>query len=186
MSDWHILAPGPSASLALALRLPHPFGVVNCAYLLAPEAEFLAAVDMAWWRAYPEALNFAGKRFSVHKVPHVTPVRMPAVNSGVLALEVAKRQGASRIFLHGFDFHGSHFFGPYVNGLKNTPEKKRDLHRGQFKHWRKANGKIEVFNCTPDSALTCFPSVSGHDLQNLLRPEPEPERDGTQGVYCLA
>jgi len=187
VSDWHLLAPGPSASRALALRLPHPFGVVNNAWTLAPNAEFLAAVDMDWWRHYPAALEFAGKKFSIHKVPRTIQVKMPVVNSGVLALECARREGATRIFLHGFDARGSHFFGPYANGLKNTPPKQRALHAGQFQHWGKANRRtVEVINCTPGSALRCFPMASADDLAHFLGQESQPERGGAPGVRCVS
>jgi hypothetical protein len=70
------------------------------------------------------------------------------VNSGVLALECAKRFGATRILLLGYDMRGSHFFGPYANGLRNTTERKRTDHLRQYAKWGRANPDIEVINCT--------------------------------------
>ena len=96
--------------------------MVTSAFQLAPFTDFLAATDMDFWRKFPEAKDFAGRRFAIHIVPGTERIQMEIVNSGVLALEVARRLGAARVFLHGFDMHGSHYFGPYSNGLKNTPD----------------------------------------------------------------
>lgn len=158
MTDWALLAPGPSATQAIADSLRGaPLGVVGNAFELAPWADFLAATDMNWWRRHPAAKDFAGKRYSCHGVTGVKRVRMPTVNSGVLALECAKNLGATTIRLYGFDMHGSHFFGPYTNGLSNTTPDKRKVHFTQYAKWQRQNARIQVINCTPGSALKCFP-----------------------------
>src|SRR5690606_24203618 len=157
MSTWALLAPGPSASADQAERVRGlRLGVVGCAYQLAPWADFIASTDAAWWRKYPEAKKLPGLKFSMHHVAGVTKVAIPGLgvcNSGVLALECAKRQGASRILLLGFDMHGTHFFGPYTNGLSNTSEAKRRMHLAQYARWAKRNQDIQVINCTEGSAL---------------------------------
>ena len=105
----------------------------------------------------------------MHQVRGVERVKVPgyvSVNSGVLGLEVARLKGASRILLLGFDMHGTHFFGPYTNGLSNTSEAKRRMHLAQYARWAKRNRDIEVFNCTPGSALQCFPTAR---LDDCLR-----------------
>lgn len=160
MSDWALLAPGPSAS-TLAPLIPAGLllGVIGNAFALVPRAEFLAATDAAWWQKHPEAFDFPAQRFGILVARGVTKVCMPGnvtVNSGVLALECAKRAGATRIKLYGFDMHGSHFFGQYTNGLTNTSEEKRRIHLRQYAQWAKANRCVEVINCTPGSALQCF------------------------------
>src|SRR5690606_14700166 len=91
-----------------------------------------------------------------------------SVNSGVLGLEVAKSKGASRILLLGFDMHGTHFFGPYRNGLSNTTEAKRRMHLAQYARWAKWNQGIQVINCTAGSALRCFPMVRADEIDCLL------------------
>lgn len=157
MTDWHILAPGPSASAALAHALPRPLGVVTSAFELAPWADFLAATDMDFWRKYPAAKDFPGRRFAIHIVPGTERIPMEIVNSGVLALEVARRLGATRVNLHGFDQQGTHYFGPYRNGLKNTPPDKRRMHIKQFRTWAKRYPGVQVVNRTAGSALPWFP-----------------------------
>lgn len=170
MTTWALLAPGPSATAKQAARIRAagiPLGVVGNAFELAPWAEFLAATDSAWWRKYPAAREFAGRKYTMHTIKHAERIRLPGVtvcNSGVLALECAKRKGATRILLAGFDMHGSHFFGKYTNGLSNTSEAKRRTHLAQYASWSRANKAIEVFNCTEGSALTCFPMARLDDF----------------------
>lgn len=171
MTTWALLAPGPSASAELAERLrPFPLGAIGCAYQIAPWARFVAATDAKWWRTYPEAKAVPG--YSMHAVAGVQHARMPSmgiVNSGVLGLEVAKRLGATTILLCGFDMHGTHFFGPYRNGLNNTTEARRRTHLQQYAKWAKANPTIGVYNLTSGSSLKCFPTASLDDFCPLLQ-----------------
>jgi len=158
-----LLAPGPSMSRAVADSVRgQKVGVVTSAMPLAPWADFLAATDAGWWLRTPESRKFAGAKYSAARIgDEVTRINTPLVtsstNSGVLALEVAKQLGATRVLLLGFDHRGTHYFGPYTNGLRNTPERRRLEHMRQFEQWGRANKGIEVVNCTPNSALKCFP-----------------------------
>jgi hypothetical protein len=173
---WALLAPGPSASVELAERLRGmKLGVVGCAFQLAPWAEVIAASDKGWWAKYPEAMRIP-RRYAMHRVEDVVQLQLPQIaqttNSGVLALEAAKLQGATRILLFGFDMQGTHFFGPYVNGLRNTKPHQRRNHLNEYQAWRSLNRKIEVVNCTPGSALTCFPMMAPDEVL----PEPATTR----------
>lgn len=132
---------------------------VSDAYQLAPWADAMASQDVAWWRAHPEAKQFAGRKFSTHLidgVERIVPGRISnATNSGLLAMEVAKLLGATRILLLGIDMQGSHYFGPHEHGLKNTTPARFEAMKRQFESW-KAEG-VEVINCNPASGLRCFP-----------------------------
>jgi hypothetical protein len=158
-----ILCTGPSMSQAVADSVRHLRVVaVNNAYELAPWAEALAANDHAWWRKNPEARKFEGRKFSTNTILGVERLQAPMLVksdscSGVLALEVAKHLGATRILLYGVDMRGSHYFGEYSNGLLNTTEERRKIHMRQFAAWGRANPSIEVLNATPGSKLACFP-----------------------------
>lgn len=172
-----LLAPGPSMSQAVADSVRGcRAGVVTSAYPLAPWADFLAATDAGWWLRTPDAKRFAGDKYSAGRIgDDVTRISTDLVtsstNSGVLALEVAKQRGATKILLLGFDHHGTHYFGPYTNGLRNTPERRRLEHMRQFEQWGRANKGIEIFNCTPGSALKCFPMARLDDcLAELAAP----------------
>lgn len=166
MTTWALLAPGPSANRQQAQQVRAsgiPLGVISSAFPLARWADFIAATDSAWWRSYPDAKHLPGRKFSIHAVPGVEKIRVPgwvSCNSGVLGLECAKRLGATRILLLGFDMHGTHYFGEYTNGLSNTRPEKRRMHLSQYKTWRKRNPGIEVINCTSGSVLTCFKTAS--------------------------
>jgi len=158
------MCPGPSASAADAERIHAagiPIGAVGCAYQLAPFASFVASSDAAWWKRYPDAMAMACPKYAMHPVGGTGRIKVPTpwavCNSGVLGLECAKQQGATEILLMGADMHGTHFFGPYDNGLTNTNEKKRKTHARQYEQWARANAAVRVINITPGSALTCFP-----------------------------
>jgi hypothetical protein len=165
VSTCFLLAPGPSASQALADQLRgRRVGVCTSAFPLAPWAEFLVATDLKFWSKYPEARTFAGRRFTPNRVSFAEKVSSPVAtaqcNSGVVGLEVWRRLGATRVVMLGFDFRTSHYFGDYTNGLANTAPTRRKVHEQQFKVWKRAHGsKVEVLNATPDSALTVFPRI---------------------------
>lgn len=147
-------------SQALADSLRGNFcGVVNNCFELAPWADFLVANDYEWWRAHPRAFEFAGRKFSANEIDGVEHVAGAKTgwNSGMLALEVAVRLGATSIDLHGFDMRGSHYFGAYANGLANTTETRRAVHLRQYREWAEQHPLITVINRTPNSALDCFP-----------------------------
>jgi hypothetical protein len=157
-----ILCPGPSMSKVVADSVRHLRVIaVNNAFELAPDAEALVANDMAWWNKNPKAKDFTGRKFSTNIISGVERVIASNVGtdscSGVLGLEVAKILGATRILLLGADFHGSHYFGEYANGLKNTTDARRKVHAKQFANWGRAHPKIEIFNCTQGSELRAFP-----------------------------
>ena len=160
-----VLCTGPSLSPAVVDRVRHlPLVAVNNAYELAPFAVALAANDVKWWARNPDAHQFDGRKFSTNRIRGVEHVMAPHVQnrtcSGVLGMEVAKRLGATRILLLGADFHGSHYFGAYENGLTNTDEKGRRIHANQFASWARVNKRVMVVNATEGSMLECFPRVS--------------------------
>jgi len=141
---WVILATGPSMSQALADSVRHlPRVAISNAYNLAPDADALASTDGSWWRHYTSAQQFSGRKFSVGTVPgvHRLGAFPMSTNSGLLGMHVAKLLGAEQILLLGFDMGGSHYPGRF------------DFFKAQFAQW---NGP-PVVNCTPSSALKCFP-----------------------------
>jgi hypothetical protein len=77
--------------------------------------------------------------------------------------------GATEILLLGFDMKGSHFFGKYTNGLRNTTPLQRANHIKQYEQWARANKGIRVTNCTKGSALTCFPMARLEDVLDEIQ-----------------
>lgn len=175
-----VLASGPSMTphVAAAVR-SIPTIVINDTFRLAPWAALLYAADAAWWRANPDAHAFAGLKVTVDSVPGVESLRnsgssgfdpdpqsiRTGSNSGYQGVHIAAQAGAARILLFGFDMSaakGAHWFGAHRNGLVNTaPETYvRFIRRfSDLKTSLDALG-VEVINCTPGSALTCFPMRS--------------------------
>lgn len=158
-----VLCTGPSMSQAVADAVRHLRVVaVNGSYELAPWADALAANDVNWWNKNPKALQFAGKKLSGNRIKGVGRIERfeSCTCSGVLGLEVAKQMGAKKIILLGADFHGSHYFGEYANGLSNTTETRRRMHAAQFAKWKRRNPNMPVLNCTEGSRLECFPRMA--------------------------
>ncbi|MDP9991971.1 hypothetical protein J2W28_000999 [Variovorax boronicumulans] len=162
MTTFAILATGPSMSkdIADAVRGRARVIAVSDAYRLAPWAEALVSNDKAWWAAHPDALAFAGRKFSGIKVPGCetmrrTPPLRSGSNSGLMACDLATQWGATQILLLGFDMQGSHFFGAHLEPLKNTAPERFAGFCAQFAKWKPLG--VRVLNCTPGSALRCFP-----------------------------
>lgn len=177
-----ILAPGQSMSQAVADSVrdyPLVIAVGNVGIdtlngdghlfpALAPWAHALVAQDRGWWRMHPKAKEFAGRKFSTNKIEGAEDVERiepdslvsSQSSSGCLSLIVAQRVfGATQIELHGFDMHGTHYFGPYTGQLRNTPVTRFEEFQNQFaaigRHFAKIG--VRVVNRTPGSALRCFP-----------------------------
>lgn len=163
---------------------------VNDAHRMAPWADMLYAADSAWWRHYHYVERFKGERWSQQKgdggwaenAPHkginlVTchhsldlsfdPTYINSGwNSSFQALNLAVLQGAKRVLLLGVDLHdrnGAHFFGEHPLAIRRS---------SPFATFRKAFERaaeqcremgIEVINCSPDSALKCFPTMEVRD-----------------------
>jgi hypothetical protein len=166
--------------------------VVNTTYKLAPWADILVASDVRWWEWHKGAKDFPGLKFATYQhvkwsgvqvLKNTGPMGLEldpsgvkhGMNSGYKAIGVAFHTGASRIILLGYDckrgdgpkrlehWHGEH------------PVPSRSNYNVFLKYFRtiaeplKAQG-VEVLNCTPDSALDCFPIA---DLRDVLKPRAE-------------
>jgi hypothetical protein len=154
-----VLASGPSMSqeIADAVRWKCKVVAVADCYRLAPWADALVAHDRNWWREYPDALHFAGRKFCGWECDGTEllsfDVRLgTGLNSGLQGARVAAMLGASRILLLGFDMHGAHFFGEHPAALPKTTPSRMQEHIRQFDRWRGP----ELVNCTAGSALTQF------------------------------
>lgn len=154
-----VIATGPSLTDDQVQAVRHlPCVAVSNAYEKAPWALALASADLRWWNRYRP--DFAGRRFSVSHVSDTERVDLVSgSNSGLLGLEVAVLLGATSILLLGFDMHGTHFFGPHVGDrdhpLKNSGRSDFDRFKRQLSGFK----KVPVVNCTPGSALECFPKM---------------------------
>lgn len=177
-----ILASGPSMSQAVADAVRAagvPAIAINTTHRLAPWADLLYACDPEWWQhpTNADAHRFRGVKVclggvvaGVHRL-HIAGTlgvsTQPGCictggNSGYQALQVALHGGARRVLLCGFDMtaaRGGHWHGGHPAGLKNTMEETFVVWRRRFEAAAPflAAAGLEVINCTPRSALTCFP-----------------------------
>lgn len=164
MSTWAILASGPSMNQEVAdyVRGKCRVAAVSDTYRLAPDADVLVSADRAWWDAHPKAREFKGIKIGC--MPYWQAIHgvdlFPApygVNSGLLALMYAVHAGAKKVALLGLDLHspGEHFFGRHPDKLKSTTQSRMDTFKRQFENYQP--GGVEIYNCTPGSALTAYP-----------------------------
>lgn len=160
---------------------------VNDAYRLLPFAQVTYACDKAWWSIH--RLNvLAGEKWTSHGLSPKNDKRDVAdqwglrviagedrpgfsrdptrihygSNSGFQAVNLAILFGADPIVLVGFDMRRvdgkAHFFGEHKAPLSGS---------AQFGPWCAKFGKAaemlgaapRIVNCTPGSALTCFPMM---------------------------
>lgn len=139
---------------------------------MAPWADVLYGADAAWWRHHrASALLFGGLKVSGQEVEfrHVLTLKSTGTkgfdpnpshirtggNSGYAATHLAIHARASRIVLLGFDMSGGHWHGDHPAHLGNPGP-------AEFTRWIERfdalNGRgAEIINCTPGSALECFP-----------------------------
>lgn len=172
------MAPGTSLTQAQAdLVRQYPVAVVAVgnAFLFAPWADVLYHGDAPWWGYHAqEALKFEGLKLTVDKMVKYRSVRIlketgvegydptpgcvrTGNNSGYQAIHVAIQAGAKRILMLGFDMRPGHFFGRHPMPLRNTDPSSFEVFKKRFPALRGRGA--EIINCTPGSALQCFPMM---------------------------
>jgi hypothetical protein len=176
-----VLAGGPSlvSRDVDACRDQHVIAVKD-AVRLAPWAEVLYACDAKWWWAHPETTDWPGLKYGIEPVPtrpDVGRLRNTGMfglesdpsglrtyqNSGGQAINLAVHLGATRILLLGFDMQPSptgthHWFGWHSYGHVVPPY---DTFRSCLETAVRPLAALGVttINCTPCTALTCFPQM---------------------------
>lgn len=154
--------------------------VVNSTFLRFPHAHALYAGDFLWWKTMHQQVHkdFRGEKWTQdatsaerYKINRVKGINKPGLgtsnihlngNSAFQAINLAYLFGSRRLLLIGFDMK----LGP--NGEKHWhPDHPAPMVQAQvFGEWiHKATilakdlaaMKCEVINCTPGSALSCFP-----------------------------
>jgi len=155
--------------------------VVNNAWELAPWADVLYAADAKWWRRFDGVPAFPGLKYSVmptransahQEYPSIQILRntggygleldpsglRTGANSGYQAINLAVHLGASRIVLLGYDMHGDHYFGSHPDKAKPAFSMCLTAFPTLVEPLQAAG--VSIVNCTPGSALTCFPQAS--------------------------
>lgn len=152
-----------------------PTIVINDTYKLAPEADMLYACDAKWWNTHPDALAFRGMKVTLDSSLSARGVKLlhdsgqsgfdpdPAnlrtgLNSGFQSLQLAVHAGAARVLLLGFDMRGKHWFGDHPAHLQDSDPNVFARFIAEFEKVAPIYAElgVDVVNCTPGSALTCF------------------------------
>lgn len=130
---------------------------VSDAFYMAPWADALVSYDKAWWKAHKP--DYSGPKYHCHasEIEGMQMFEPRPGNSGTLGLSVAMKMKPSRVILLGADCQGTHFFGKHTKtGLRHTSATQFRTMTRQFA----AFSKSPIVNCSPVSALTCFPKMS--------------------------
>lgn len=186
-----IMASGPSLT-AEQVELVRASGVFTIAIGEAgrvsyPEADVLYHSEKTWWYHHFGVPNFKGKRVSIDKLTYSNifalerseqhkgidlsfPKVVLGYNSGYQAINLAMYSKPLEIILLGFD-------------MKNAPDGRHSVTGDHPKSIRRPsnfplfieamnelapildNLGVKVYNCTLDTALTCFPKK---DLKDAL------------------
>lgn len=153
---------------------------VKEAYLMAPWADALYCADEDWWASKKGVPDFAGEKWTVsHDAARVYGLKWIAGtsdiewgqtdkliayggNSGFQAFNLSVVQGAKKVILLGYDYGLS---GDTKHWFDNT-EHKRESRPSNYATWTERMHKaarhipVPVINCSPRSAIKCFPKMS--------------------------
>ncbi len=150
---------------------------INTTFQLAPWADMLYASDARWWIQYKDEIaQFKGLKVGTEPAPvpdlllltnsgkdgfDEDPSKVRCANSGYGAIQIAIHAGCKRILLCGFDMHGQRWHGRHPEPLRNPGQDIFPRWIAMFGTLMPALKKrgIEVINCTPNSALRCFPMM---------------------------
>lgn len=182
-----VFASGPSMSPAHAERCRglRSIAINNQAIDCAPWADVIYGSDAKWWRQYMSIVSaLPGRKISVEigqQMKGIEYLRPSAqifderpcylstgANSGYAALCLAAKLGAKRILLYGYDMgvrNGRMRRFDYPANLNSRPRFANWIPRYQLLAPLLKRRGVEVINCTPGSALTCFAFQEGAALQ---------------------
>lgn len=189
--DTIIVASGPSAKTTQLEFVRDRARVIalNSSWRLVPWADVLYGTDGQFWFHNDGVPQFTGRKFT----SSINAGRRYALdvllttgnNSGHRAIHLAEALNAKRILLVGFDMHdknGVHWHEPHRGQMLNpTASSMRmwctELHKAAvFLNQR----GTRVINCTPGSALQCFPIMM---LNEALRNDQD-DCDAGQPRRC--
>jgi len=182
---------GMTAEVAAAVHASGcPAIVTNSTFRLTPWAWMLYGADPEWWNhpANRDARDFAGFKVTCQPGAGVLQLRSTGIdgfdpatdavrtggNSAYQALHVAVHTGAARVILCGVNVSGAHWHDKHPPGLRETTDETYATWCRRFADVAPVLSKlgVDVVNCTPNSALTCFRRATlGQELAYASRAE---------------
>lgn len=165
------IASGPSLTKEDCDRVRasgHPVVVTNTTFRMAPWADIVFGMDLAWWREHHREIEAvcSGRKMSTshaakaYGAESLFPCtwKPNALNSGAAAIQIGLVSGAAKVVLLGYDCQHTngkkHWHPDHPNGLGNTGSIKR-----WPKHFKHIDAGGKVVNASRETALTCFPRV---------------------------
>lgn len=136
------------------------------------------------WKAANNAPGFAGLKFAIYRRPGYDDIALlhpdseavlsddpgalaiGAGNSGYQAIDLGFHLGGRRALLVGYDMRAGP--GGRLHWHENHPIGMNNPDDTLFRRWREAMAALppvlaarglEIVNCTPNSAVTCFPAM---------------------------
>lgn len=190
--DAVVIASGPSA-VATDFSLVRDRArviAVSSSWRLVPWADVLYSSDSFWWGANAGCQDFTGRKFTssdyAAKRYNLDVFWTTGNNSGLRAIHLAKMLEARRILLIGFDMHvrdGLHWHEPHPKGMHNPTKNGTKLWCDEVAIAASRHlADIKVINCTPGSALKCFPAMS---LQEALNGHNGNQSGADQPRHCV-
>jgi hypothetical protein len=145
--------------------------VVNNSYKLAPWATALYAADGRWWNWHKGVPSFAGLKYSLGTSGLETePTGLRNGRNGAYqSVNLAVHFGAKRIVLLGVDMKRGPKGEEHWHG--DHPNRSRSPYQLFIKYFQTLvdpllERGVDVVNCSPGSALACFPQ---RPLREVLR-----------------
>jgi hypothetical protein len=173
-----ILASGTSMNQQVADATRDCYRIaINDTYKLAPDADMLYAADPEWWLTHPEAFRFRGRKVTARNgilagVEYVKPRAIPGGgNSALRAAHLASDEGAEKILLFGVDLNDdalTHWHGQHPKPLHNPTRSRFAAARAAWERFAGEAERPPVYNCSPSSALTCFPRYQNGSSANKI------------------
>jgi len=176
-----ILASGPSlGELDLAPLGRRLVMGLNRSFLSYPDSHYHCVFDLRLFEEFGDALRRARYLFTLEDRPFGIPLCLlggegfsfdlqQGVYSGstiaYFALQLAVYMGFRQIFYLGLDLRNrgdqTHFFGSDFHSLNHDHTEFPKMRRSLALAARLLEPRgIEIYNCSPDSTLECFPKVS--------------------------
>lgn len=172
-----VLASGPSLSQEIVDGI-HDMRIIaiNRQFELAPHADIFYGSDSKFWRQYVDQIRpLGGEMICLEpNVPAgVQSMKRSEVafdtrdgylstgrNSGYAAVCLAVKRGAKRVYLHGFDMRmvgrqARRF--EYPKHMNSVPPFQNWIEKFRVLSIELKRRGVTVINCTPGSALNCFP-----------------------------
>lgn len=169
----------------------HRVIVINTTFRRAPWADVLYACDGEWWKCKDKGQTYleearqtfgldqlwtqdvdAAKEYGLNLIKSqrgnglsLTPGLITQnESSGFQAIGLAQQAGAKRALLLGFDNRGDHWHGKHPPPLNKINDYYRWGRNAKIIANDAARIGFEIVNCTPKSALECFPAKDWQEV----------------------